>query len=518
MVHAFTLPLYLSTSIKQSSIFGTVINRPRYNSLTYQPIELEKYIPYQSRINDTQHASTHLVSKLSTKTQHKYGVTSLHTTLPFRQLNQSYSKCHSGDITTTDEILLVFVGTKYGELVTLPFEFRNATWLLARHVPVEWPSRKQTATGKSPFPNYCIASVPGKTETMLLVGSADRYVHIWQRKHQSNSGDSNHRWNLTQRLGPHTGWVKSLATLPSVSHLIVNNSNCAINPINTDSEHHRFVSVGCNRIECWKYNSFCQSSESDTSSKWAHISTACISSSPTNTAALMTKSHSNTVGGTACTLSSDLLCLEVCTIVSTSNQINTILAVGGVDGRIHFYIDRNVETDSMEHLVSIVAHRGRVNVLSYDKSRRYLISGSHDGTIHCWSFHLDDISHNETLSVDRIASHQYHDGIRVTALLCFTSQRSNGSSMSIIAGTHVGSIHLLTIIQSKDLDKCEMVQISDIAINNSSGETNENGPMINAFCRLDGVPSLSTSPGTFVVGHSHGLGIVQIQGEATYYT
>ena len=517
MVHTFTLlqaVAYKSTSITQHSAFA-ITNTARHNALTYQSIELEKYVYNQSPINDEQQdvSLSHLASTKSAAAKNKYGVTSLHV-IPFRQLNQPDSTYRDVE---TNAIFLVFVGTKYGELVTLPFEVRNSTWLVSRVIPVELLS---TATGKPPFPNFCIVSVPRKTDTILLVGSADRYVHIWQKNHETNWIDTDRRWNNTQQLGPHTGWVKSLAALPSIAQSIKNHSNGSVNPVESDSIQYRLISIGCNRIEYWKCNCTYHNSKADNT--WAHISTTSITSSPDVFVDSTTKSRPSS--GVVCTLSSDLLCLEVCNIVTTSNQTNTVIAVGGVDGRIHFYIDRRNKIAGLEHLTSVTAHRGRVNVLSYDTTRQRLISGSHDGTIHCWSFHLNDIGcHNVSLTIDQIASHQVHDGERrVTALLCFTPQTSNSSFMNIIVGTHIGSIHVLKMIDIMELGKCEIIQSSDIHIDtdNNSETASGYGPIINALCRLCLVtPKSCIPPHTFVVvGHSHGMGIVQIYDEAEDHT
>jgi WD40 repeat protein len=153
----------------------------------------------------------------------------------------------------------------------------------------------------------------------------------------------------------------------------------------------------------------------------------------------------------------------------------------------------------------VTAHQGRVNALCFDATRQLLMSGSHDGTLHCWSFDLNAIHHKGKLVVDRIATYGFQDGKRITALICFKSERANPSYMNVIAGTQNGSIHFLSMVYSVDLGKHEIVQGSDISINDC--EPNANGPTINALCYLH---ANNSSHPSFIVGHSRGIGIVQL--------
>jgi WD40 repeat protein len=296
----------------------------------------------------------------------------------------------------------------------------------------------------------------------------------------------------------------------------------SINPLESDNILHRILSIGCNRIEYWIYNKSIGPRSKNETSAWTHMSTTSIASTSPNALVGTTTKSPNSSIGTVCTLSSDLLCLEVCTVVTSSSSSNhraTIVAVGGVDGRIHFYWDRqNPIQYGLQHLITITAHQGRVNGLSYDETRQRLISGSHDGTIHCWSVQWNHMDHNESITIDQIASYEFNDGVRVTALLYFSSQRSNGTSMNIIAGTQVGSIHLLAITDKMESGKCEILATSDIYIDNYDGEARGNGPIINAFCHLRVKTISNTSLNTFVVAHSQCMGIIQVLGEAEDHT
>lgn len=463
------------------------------NTLHYQAIELDQYAPnHRSDYSSNQQniSSVPLVVTPSISIQNKYGVTSIHV--------RHGLSVHD----TPSDLFHVIVGTKYGELVSLLIEHRNVTWLVSRRVPVEWPSPTNVTKGKSPSPNYCIASIDGTTKTTFLVGSADRYVYVWQMDHTKLKWtNTNSRWNMTQRLGPHTGWVKSLVVLPSVSPSTGVDSPSSVHPIDTNYVQYRFLSIGCNRMEQW-VGSRCQNNEK---TEWTHLGTTSISSTPTLPRSPV--QVSSTTSGTVCTLSSDLLCLEVCTIVTSNAKPNTIIAVGGVDGRIHFYNDRRSVTECLEHLATVIAHQGRVNVLCYDATRQLLLSGSHDGTLHGWSFDMNSIC--RTFVVDRIATYRFQDGNRITALLCFIPEGVKSSYINIIAGTQNGSIHLLAMRYNVDLDKHDIVQRSNISIDGC--EPNANGPMLNTFCRLHSNNSKHQSADAFIVGHSHGMGIVKLQ-------
>jgi WD40 repeat protein len=392
------------------------------NALSYSPIDLLQYAPSVSRLdhlfNDNSASTgTSEIVPSSVSSPRKFGVTSLHV-IPYPQMKAALA-----------DAVHVMVGTKDGDLISLPIECKLGTWTVSQNFPIEWLNHKQNGTAHSPSPIYSLAAISVTTRTILLMGSADRHVHVWDYDFA--------RWNTKQRLGPHTGWVKSVVALPTI-HLPV--PHCTDSETRTVEycERYRFLSIGCNRIEYWRQND----------SEWIHCSTTSIESYPS----LRMHSSASPSNVLPSTLSSDILCLEVCDICITPSDRSTIIAAGGVDGRIHFYLDCHVTT-RLQHLTTVTAHQGRVNVLSFDVTQQVLMSGSHDGSVMLWSLTLSNnsrqiVSDNETiplaLVVTHIATHQLHDGARVTALVGVAPQVSKSSDWNIIVGTYAQRIHPFT--------------------------------------------------------------------------
>jgi WD40 repeat protein len=432
----------------------------RRNLLSFQPVDLK--LPSPSRVLNEQNTTANDAVASSISNQYRFGVTSLHL-LPLHSMagydSQLFPTIRNSSVYTFH----VMVGTKYGDLISLPIEYIDNIWRVSQHCPVEWleQHRKPLTRKKKllyPKPIYCLITLVVQQNMMLLVGSADRYVHVWNKKHQ-NKLDS---WKATQRLGLHTGWVKDIGNLPTLAQLTCNNdpkSRTFTNHTNPSSDSFRLLSIGCNRIESWIYTSSTSSSPSDM--EWNHVGTTAV------------ENAGNSAG---CTLSSDLLCLEVCRVVLCT-QFAIVIAVGGVDGRIHFYCN-NSTTNQLETIATVPAHQGRVNVLSYDTRQQILISGSHDGSIRCWSLNYDNKSlnssrgQNPTLSsklvIDSVASYHYNVGVRITALMTFTPRNYIHCMLNVVAGTQNGSIHLLSLIFNPDCDRYDIVQREAIQIESSS--------------------------------------------------
>jgi WD domain, G-beta repeat len=402
----------------------------------------------------------------------------------------------------------VMLGTKYGDLVILPFEY-NSTWQLSQQYSVSWLSSVSL-----PLPIYSLITTINESgrEGHLLAGGADRYISIWKRLRQTAKFAASTNmcdWEMVQRLGPHTGWVKSILHVPlSPRHDASSNRKDAL-------PRHRLYSIGCNRIECWACNEY---------GNWTHKKTVAISSSPTF----------KSIGGSeasVCTLSSDLLCLELCKITSSTYMDDVLFAAGGVDGRIHFFLDFETATaQRLENIATVVGHQGRVNTLSFDKHSQLLFSGSHDGNIHCWqlSFYGDTPkgpteSLSRKLDVFLVASHGFCNDTRVTALSCSTGISSSGDvvnrSVDVLVGTQNGKIHLLSLVLSAEKLKSRrhnFVDCDTLCIGNESdilaGATGHY-PIMHTFCRLiddDLHPPTRAITLSFVVGHSQGFGLVTL--------
>ena len=127
-----------------------------------------------------------------------------------------------------------------------------------------------------PYPIFSMMSVPNDNSDScdhdLLAGGGDRYVTVWRKDKENDSG----AWKVVDQLGPHTGWVKDLA---SINYAIQSTNDSSID----DDGNICIFSIGCNCIEVW----------SVIDGKYQHIHKLQVDSSIEM----------------GCTLSSDLLCL-----------------------------------------------------------------------------------------------------------------------------------------------------------------------------------------------------------------
>jgi WD40 repeat protein len=412
---------------------------------------------------------------------------------------------------SSDSTCLVALGTKFGDLVVLPLQYNN-TWRLSQRSAVVWLPRiinSNINSPTSPRPIYSLATIGNESGMgcQLLAGGADRYVSVWKSlKHTKEQTSVVCDWEMVQRLGPHTGWIKSVLHVPSSQRQTAHANTIDKLP------RHRLYSIGCNRIECWVYNE---------NGKWMQTKTVAIDSSPP---LIFSSGREPSV----CTLSSDLLCLELCKIASPTQSDVIVFAAGGVDGRIHFFLDSETATRKhIDNIATVVGHQGRVNVLSFDEKSQLLFSGSHDGSVNCWQLSLkhgssrdSDVSLSPKLIVCIVASYGFAADIRVTALSCSTVKPNldcMNDSVEVLIGTQNGQIHLLSLVISRDELKsrrhnfvsCDFVHLG-IESENLTG-TRERSPIIHTFCRLidnDFNTSIRRIPPSFIVGHSHGFGSV----------
>ena len=310
----------------------------------------------------------------------------------------------------------------------------------------------------------------------IIVGGGDRYVSIWrqQGKGRQNPGAS---WQLTQCLGPHTGWVKAVAC-PS--------------PFSSSVDAARFYSIGCNRIESWV--------QCEPNNVWRHCETISIDSSPHD----------------SCTLSSDLLCLAYCRIRDArENQLSQVcvLAAGGVDGRIHFFWDKD-ECGKMTSAGVVMAHRGRVNALHFNAQHQILFSISHDSSLQCWSVAVRNRDRGGlSLSVSPLACHQIPDNARITALTCWQddggpthAQDIATINVQVAVGTNKGDVQLLSLfwtathLEKKPSYRFSVRQHIPIIVGDLFAPADD-APVVTALCKLESSPVL-------IIGHSRGFGFV----------
>lgn len=141
----------------------------------------------------------------------------------------------------------LFVGTKRGTL--LHFQYKDNDIDSLDEIRDEMTESK---------PIYSIASTTygrlgavdkdDATPFQLFCGGGDRYISVWQHEQTDKN------WRCSQRLGPHTGWVKDVLF---------------------DKHSHSLHSIGCNCIESWKRKVI----EGSTDLTWKHTAKRAIESS-----------------------------------------------------------------------------------------------------------------------------------------------------------------------------------------------------------------------------------------------
>ena len=298
-----------------------------------------------------------------------------------------------------------------------------------------------------PYPIFSMMSVPNDNSDScdhdLLAGGGDRYVTVWRKDKENDSG----AWKVVDQLGPHTGWVKDLA---SINYAIQSTNDSSID----DDGNICIFSIGCNCIEVW----------SVIDGKYQHIHKLQIDSSIEM----------------GCTLSSDLLCLTTFsehTACDDSSTISNYLFAGGVDGRIHQWTVHNKDEYVNAGVVS--AHSERVNALMVCHDMNILVSCGSDKYIHCramsnadpseWEVASMDISRCCVIEDDRKKDDTQSIQSKVTAL-CTIYEESKRAV--IAAATSCGCVVIVNIKQSEN-EGLKLSFLKDISITNQLGEKDE---------------------------------------------
>ena len=341
------------------------------------------------------------------------------------------------------------VGTKRGKLMTIQWEnnmslIYNPNIHKFNHYSIKYHPPNNANT--KPYPIYSMAFYShSKGHLGLACGGGDRYISIWET-------ESNHlnKWNQISQLGPHTGWVKDL-----VMEISTKSHNC-------------MHSIGCNCIETWIYPY--QRNSKYKSNSWNHMMKRTVESCPL----------------TGSTLSSDLLCLCL------YQHDNHYLYAGGVDGRIHQWLD-----DQLQSTLSFSAHEGRINVIRIID--HLLISAGHDGHIKCW-----DINNISNEYVQQEMAFFYIKDERILTMECLY-QSSN--HLQMIVGTASGMIYTISIDKNNDgsiymsLDSTKSIQITN---EDSSKETNSHSN--NSIHSIKVLPSNHTcDKHEVLIAHANGL-------------
>lgn len=328
-----------------------------------------------------------------------------------------------------------FAGTKRGTI---------QPYLLSNTLPE--PLEELNDPTSSKFPVFSITSCPidgciGSFQ--LICGGGNRYISIWK---SSKEGIL----EFSQKLGPHTGWVKDVAC---------------------DSQRNVIHSIGCNCIESWE-----QSGDGSVIS-WCHAKKRSIESCPNQ----------------GSTLSSDLLSL--CMDEDTDS-----LYAGGVDGRIHTW---SLDVSIQNPLQTIGAHTGRVNLLMLAPKARMLFSAGHDGTLQCRLVHRGNfLTEKPAATVDIMDDSGKKS--RIMSAVCVRDV--DGVSVEVVLGTANG---VLRRVSAKNVDETNVsMTISDSQVL-LDGE-----PMIHAISTLPSSHKQSEykagDPHFVLVGHASGMTSVKI--------
>lgn len=265
----------------------------------------------------------------------------------------------------------VYMGTKRGRLKKM-IGVEHDKHQIVKDIetfPLDIESNHETF---KPYPIYSL--ITSHSGTNMFCGGGDRYITIW-----SFHVD---RWSVSQRLGPHTGWVKDLAFY---------------------KEQYLF-SIGCNCIEIW-----------DIRKQYRHHK----------------KIEVQSCASFGATLSSDLLCLGV---------YDHFLLAGGVDGRIHKW---DIGSEFKYH-EAVSVHDGRINKMLLLKYMKILLSAGNDGYVRCIDL-SEEATHDPILTNWRFESDSTasdEETVRITSLC---SIHENESQADIAIGTACGMIRFLSI-------------------------------------------------------------------------
>ena len=306
-----------------------------------------------------------------------------------------------------DNCITTFVGTKRGKLMQVTFDPSDLNETAVIHI--------DDANGKAlkPYPIFSMMGLPTPSNSntndnyYLFAGGGDRFMTVWETRNDKI-------WYVKTQLGPHTGWVKDMAT------------------INYDSTREPTIfSIGCNCIEVWKTTD---------KGDYQHFQKLQIESSVEM----------------GCTLSSDLLCLSTYSSnIMRSNEDttnSTYLMAGGVDGRIHCW---EFQGETIADSVVVSAHNDRVNDIIICRNLNVLVSVGNDGFVHCREINEDSFESWATTSLCINDELKASDEKSELSLFKITSSCivEDDSRRAIVAiGTACGKVLLVEITRSDGSD------------------------------------------------------------------
>lgn len=266
---------------------------------------------------------------------------------------------------------------------------------------------------------------------------------------------------MEDQLGPHTGWVKDMASCSLTANL-------QAGPSNVDNGAFIF-SIGCNCIEVW----------SAVDGAYQHVQKLQIESSVE-------------MGST---LSSDLLCIATYSEFDADGANTNNLVAGGVDGRIHRW---TIQDNNFLDSGAISAHDGRVNALAVCNNINVLVSVGNDGCINCWSMDKPNPSEWKVSSLDvcRHGSESSSATKKITSS-CIVHEEVHRAVIAV--GTSCGKVSLVEIIKSEGNNlRVSFLKDRTIIGLEEGGEANVIHALCSKkhekFCRL-------------IIGHRSGLSV-----------
>jgi WD40 repeat protein len=309
-------------------------------------------------------------------------------------------------------------------------------------------SLSQNAEKTIPYPTFSLLCKTVMGKQQVFCGGGDRFVQVLE-------ATSNDDWQIVQKLGPHTGWVKALAL---------------------DKPHNQssywLHSIGCNCIETWEWD--------ESKTQWIHARKRSIESCPKQ----------------GSTLSSDLLCLT---------HWQSWICSGGVDGRIHVW-SSDPKKVALQPLLSIAAHQGRVNgmvtlpLLGVGDGSCIVLTCGHDGELQCRRLNEDKerlpVLLEQPIARLRVLDEQGNP-MRLSALACALK---DDSTARVLLGTTTGVLVAVVLSVDNALSECRVMEEGRTQILDKNDAVSINAIVIPRVSQTEGCAT--------IIGHSKGLSVV----------
>ena len=367
----------------------------------------------------------------------------------------------------------VYLGTKRGKILLMTVSGRsnkNDTGNFSTDVCDVTNTSHDNTIRLKPYPVYSMMTIPKQSCKMhsnevssygLLIGGGDRYVTVWEA--MGNSTENKGELKIKQQLGPHTGWVRCMASSSNIGN--VNCNGCAM------------FSIGCNCIEVWFYNY----------QEYKHMCKLQIESSVE-------------MGST---LSSDLLCLAT---YRCDDTLESYLLAGGVDGRLHRWVlpkrmDNIRKGNEFSAAGVIAAHNGRVNNILVCKEFGTIVSVDANGCVVCRRISSNqDFEDWETKTINLVDDSSPNSPIKLTSSCIM---REDSSQATISVGSSCGCIFLVQM--SKEENKVKLDALTHHIISKGADERYN----IHSMCSVPSIGHQSSSS-MIAIGHSNGCTLCSV--------